>query len=314
MGLKHILSARDFDRETLDTLFEFADEIRSDDKNRKVPPILAGRRLAILLFETSTRTGHSFSVAMQALGGAAAFVYADKSSLAGKGESFEDTIKTLAQMYDAIVIRHPEKGAAERAARVLAEASISSVAIINGGDGIGEHPTQAIGDIYTIKRELRGVSGLKIAFVNDLKNGRPVHSLVYLLPLYNFSQVFLVSETELRLQEEYCSFLREHGIQVTETAKLEEVLPHVDVVYMTRVQRERFADPDLYERLKDKYVIDPSALPNMKRRAILMHPLPRNNEISTKIDNNPCAVYFKQVENGLYMRMALLRALLAPKK
>jgi len=264
---------------------------------------LRGKVLATLFFEPSTRTRLSFEAAMLRLGGRVLSVSEAKSTSASKGESLHDTIKTVEGYADAIVLRHPEVGAAEVAARATAKP------VLNAGDGAGEHPTQSLLDLYTIRKEQGRVDGLTISLVGDLKHGRTVHSLAALLSQYPVSFLF-VSPPALRMPREVVERAQAKGISVRETDDLGLALAQSDVVYMTRIQRERFADPVEYDRLKDAYVLTRAALGKAKPSITVMHPLPRVNEISTDVDDLPAAAYFRQSANGVPVRMALLSLLL----
>jgi aspartate carbamoyltransferase len=264
---------------------------------------LRGKVLATLFFEPSTRTRLSFETAMLRLGGRVLSVSESKSTSASKGESLHDTIKTVEGYADAIVLRHPEVGAAEVAARATTKP------VLNAGDGAGEHPTQSLLDLYTIRKEQDRVDGLTISLVGDLKHGRTVHSLAALLSQYPVSFVF-VSPPALRMPREVVERAQAKGISVRETDDLGPALAQSDVVYMTRIQRERFADPAEYDRLKDAYVLTRATLGKAKPSITVMHPLPRVNEISTDVDDLPGAAYFRQSANGVPVRMALLALLL----
>jgi aspartate carbamoyltransferase catalytic subunit len=264
---------------------------------------LRGKVLATLFFEPSTRTRLSFETAMLHLGGCVLSVSEAKSTSASKGESLHDTIKTVEGYADAIVLRHPEVGAAEVAARATAKP------VLNAGDGAGEHPTQSLLDLYTIRKEQGRVDGLTISLVGDLKHGRTVHSLATLLSQYPVSFLF-VSPPALRMPREVVERAQAKGISVRETDDLGLALVQSDVVYMTRIQRERFADPVEYDRLKDAYVLTRATLGKAKPSITVMHPLPRVNEISTDVDDLPGAAYFRQSANGVPVRMALLALLL----
>jgi len=224
-------------------------------------------------------------------------------SSAIKGETLEDSIRIISGYSDIIVLRHPEVGAAERAAKV------SLVPIINAGDGSGEHPTQALLDLYTIRKELGRLDDFKIAMVGDLLYGRTIHSLIYLLSISHNIEVFLVSPRELKLPEKYKSFLEKHKIKFSESGNLENIISKIDVLYMTRIQKERFSSSQLYERVKNSFVLDKKLLNKLCKEAVIMHPLPRVNEISQDIDSDNRAAYFRQARNGLYIRMALLNLL-----
>jgi aspartate carbamoyltransferase len=265
--------------------------------------LLKGKILANLFYEPSTRTSSSFTAAMERLGGSVIPINEVRYSSVSKGEVLQDTIRTLEAYVDVIVLRHPEMGSAALAAEYARKP------IINAGDGIGEHPTQALLDLYTITEELGHVDGLTVTLLGDLKNGRTVHSLARLLCLYNVRLNF-VSPEQLRIPAELAAEILEHGLPIMETNKLEEVLPQTDVLYVTRVQKERFEDLALYEQVKNAYVITPDTLKAAKDRMIVMHPLPRVGEISMDVDSDPRAAYFRQVEYGMYIRMALLAMVL----
>jgi aspartate carbamoyltransferase catalytic subunit len=276
-----------------------------DDVFRALTGPLRGRILATLFFEPSTRTRFSFEAAMQKLGGGVLTAEnARTNSSATKGESISDTIRVVSAYANVIAIRHYEEGAAEAASK------ISPVPIINAGDGSGEHPTQALADIYTIKKELGWLNGLRVALVGDLLYGRTIHSLLPMLSLYSGLTIDLISPSQLRLPLRYREYLTEKGIPFHEGEKLEGVIEQADVAYITRVQSERFASREEYDAVKDVYVIDAEMANRMKPEAIIMHALPRVNEISPDVDSNARAAYFRQAKNGLYIRMALLKYLL----
>jgi aspartate carbamoyltransferase catalytic subunit len=305
--LRHVISARQFDEpEFLLGLFESANAMERDDKFRALTDPLRGRILATLFYEPSTRTRFSFEAAMQKLGGGVLTAEnMRESSSATKGETIEDTIRIVSGYADAIAIRHFEQGTAEAAAR------ISPVPVINAGDGVGEHPTQALTDVYTIKKELGRISGLRVALVGDLLNGRTIHSLLPLLCLYKDVHIDLISPWQLRLPLRHREYLLEKHVMFHESEKLEDLLEKADVVYITRVQRERFASTEEYSAVKDTYILDAGMADRLKPEAIIMHALPRVNEISPEVDANDRAAYFRQAKNGLYIRMALLKYLLA---
>jgi len=304
--LKHVISARQFDDpEFLLGLFESANRMERDDVFRALTGPLRGRILATLFFEPSTRTRFSFEAAMQKLGGGVLTAEnARTNSSATKGESIGDTVRVVSAYANVIAIRHYEEGAAEAASK------ISPVPIINVGDGSGEHPTQALADIYTIKKELGWLNGLRVALVGDLLYGRTIHSLLPMLSLYRGLTIDLISPSQLRLPLRYREYLAEKGIPFHEGEKLEGVIEQADVAYITRVQRERFASQEDYDAVKDVYVIDAETANRMRPEAIIMHALPRVNEISPDVDSNARAAYFRQAKNGLYIRMALLKYLL----
>ncbi len=301
---KDIISVAQFTRDNLEHIFGVAEEMRAIVKRVGSTDLLKGTVLACLFYEPSTRTSSSFIAAISRLGGTVIpITQGVQFSSVSKGESLPDTIRTLESYADVIVIRHPEMGSAQIAA------DYARKPVINGGDGIGEHPTQALLDLFTIKEELGQIEGLKVGMVGDLRFGRTVHSLARLLCLYDV-QFNFVSPEILRLPLDVMNEIRKHELPVTETYDVAEIISEVDVLYITRVQKERFSDLSQYEEAKDLYVITPELMENAKEKMIIMHPLPRVGEISYAIDSDPRAAYFRQMENGMYIRMALLAAVL----
>ena len=294
-----VLRADQFSPDEIDGIFEAARRYETALDANEVLDELRGKVLATLFFEPSTRTRLSFEAAMLRLGGRVISVAEARSSSAAKGESLHDTIKTVEGYADVIVLRHPQIGAAEEAARA------TDVPILNAGDGAGQHPTQSLLDLYTIIKEQGKVDGLTITLAGDLKNGRTVHSLADLLANYNVGFVF-VSPEALRMPNEIVERLHAKGIAIRESESLTDAIPACDVLYMTRIQRERFADPGEYERLKDAYVLTREMLSAAGESITIMHPLPRVNEIATDVDDHPGAAYFRQAANGVPIRMALL--------
>ena len=263
------------------------------------------KKLATLFFEPSTRTRLSFEAAMLELGGSVIGFSAANNSSAAKGESVADTAKTISCYADIIAMRHPKEGAA------LVAANNASIPVINAGDGGHCHPTQTLADLLTIYREKGGFHNLTVGFCGDLKFGRTVHSLINALSRYTGIHIVLISPEELKLPSYIKKdVLKQNGIPYTQTTSLEEAMPNLDILYMTRVQRERFFNEEDYLRLKDSYILDLKKLENAKPDLCVMHPLPRVNEISVAVDSDPRACYFKQVLNGKYMRMALILKLL----
>ncbi|KAI8855100.1 hypothetical protein BC829DRAFT_426735 [Chytridium lagenaria] len=295
---KHILSVHQFSRNELHILFGVAQEMRTLVERQGSVPLLTGKVLCTAFYEPSTRTSCSFEAAMLRLGGSVVKINESTSSVV-KGESLGDTIRTLSSYGDAIVIRHPEPGSATVAA------NFSPVPFINAGDGVGEHPTQAFLDAFTIREELGTVNGLTITMVGDLKNGRTVHSLVRLLSLYDV-KINYVSPPSLRMPDEIKEEVRRSGTAQNEFESLDSVIAHTDVLYVTRIQKERFADLDEYERVKGSYIITNKVLQKAKTHMIVMHPLPRVNEIDPEVDFDQRAAYFRQMKYGMYVRMALL--------
>ncbi|RAH73085.1 bifunctional carbamoylphosphate synthetase/aspartate transcarbamylase [Aspergillus aculeatinus CBS 121060] len=302
---KHVLSVKQFTRADLHLLFTVAQEMRLGVQRQGVLDILKGRLLTTLFYEPSTRTSASFDAAMQRLGGRTIAISTEHSSTK-KGETLQDTLRTLACYGDAVVLRHPDANSTEIAAK------FSPVPVINGGNGSVEHPTQAFLDLFTIREELGTVGGLTITFTGDLRYGRTVHSLLKLLQFYDV-RVQLVAPKELSLPEEVRQQIVASGQLVVESEELTpEIVARSDVLYSTRVQKERFADLEQYERLKNTFVIDNALLKHAKSHMVVMHPLPRNAEISEEVDFDQRAAYFRQMRYGLYCRMALLALVMAP--
>ncbi|MAF35812.1 aspartate carbamoyltransferase [archaeon] len=303
--INHIISTNQFDdKSKLRELFERAHEFCEMNSNGGLKPVLQGKILATLFYEPSTRTRFSFEAAMRKLGGGVISTEnAMVSSSAKKGESICDTMKIISGYADAIVLRHPENGTAKTAA------DASSVPVINAGDGTNEHPTQALLDVYTMVEHFEKLDGLAIAVVGDLLYGRTVHSLLQLLSNYNVT-VYAIAPKDLELPDDFKKRLEGNGLVVHENAELKEVLSKVDVLYLTRVQKERFKSIEEYNYVKDLFVFDQKQLTLLNQKAVIMHPLPRINELPMSIDKDKRAIYFKQAENGLYVRMALLEKLL----
>eukprot|EP01023_Acetabularia_acetabulum_P013954 TRINITY_DN16824_c0_g1_i1.p1 TRINITY_DN16824_c0_g1~~TRINITY_DN16824_c0_g1_i1.p1 ORF type:complete len:337 (+),score=41.97 TRINITY_DN16824_c0_g1_i1:320-1330(+) len=254
-------------------------------------------------YEPSTRTRLSFEAAMMKLGGQVISTeQAANFSSAAKGETLQDTIRTVEGYSDLIVIRHPESGSAKAAAEVAA------VPIISAGDGPGEHPTQALLDLYTIRQEIGSLDEkFSIAMIGDLQNGRTVHSLAYLLSQYPNIDMYFVSPKEVKLPQKILSFLEEEGVRCIETENLQDVAKTCRVLYNTRIQKERFQNQEVYERVNGSYIIDKNLLNDMMENAVILHPLPRNTEITPEVDSDCRAAYFRQARNGLFIRMALLK-------
>ena len=305
-SLKHLITASQFSPASLVELFASADRMQADDTARRLFPVLQGRILATLFYEPSTRTRLSFEAAMQKLGGSVLSVEnARDSSSAVKGESIADTVRVVSGYADAIAIRHFQEGTA------AAAAASSPVPVINAGDGVGEHPTQALADGYTIHRELGRLDHLRVALVGDLLYGRTIHSLLPLLAMYPGQEVVLVSPPSLRLPARYVESLTAQGVSLRETESLDSAVAGADVVYVTRVQGERFQSAAEYEAVKDAFVLNGKTAEGLKGGAVIMHALPRLNEIAPEVDLDPRAAYFRQARNGLYVRMALLSSMLA---
>lgn len=300
---KDILTVKQFTRDDLEYIFGVAHEMREMVQRVGTFDLLKGKILANLFYEPSTRTSSSFTSAMERLGGSLIPINEVHYSSVAKGESLPDTIRTLECYADVIVLRHPEVGASALAAKFARKP------IINAGDGIGEHPTQALLDLLTIYEELGEVDGLTITMLGDLKYGRTVHSLARLLSLYNVV-INYVSPDILKIPPEIIDEVNSKGIPQAELNSLEPVLPETDVLYVTRVQKERFEDISQYEIVKSTFIITPETMTQAKERMIIMHPLPRVGEISMEVDQDPRAAYFRQMEYGLYVRMALLAMVL----
>ena len=299
-----VLSVAQFDPARLDYIFARAREMREMVERVGATDLLKGFVLTCLFYEPSTRTSASFIAAMERLGGSVIpITQGVQFSSVSKGETLADTIRTLEQYSDVIVLRHPDIGSAQVAA------DYAAVPVINAGDGAGEHPTQALLDLFTIKEELGRIDGLKIAMVGDLRYGRTVHSLTRLLTQYNVSLRF-VSPEMLRLPLTIMNEVIDAGLAVRETHDVADVIANADVLYVTRVQKERFTDLAQYEEVKNQYEITPELMSRAKEKMIVLHPLPRVGEIHYAVDSDPRAAYFRQVKNGMVIRMALLAAVL----
>jgi carbamoyl-phosphate synthase/aspartate carbamoyltransferase/dihydroorotase/carbamoyl-phosphate synthase/aspartate carbamoyltransferase len=301
---RNIISVAQFDTARLDYIFSRAHQMREMVERVGSADLLKGYMLACLFYEPSTRTSASFIAAMERLGGSVIpITQGVQFSSVSKGESLPDTIRTLEQYSDVIVLRHPELGSAQVAA------DYASVPVINAGDGPGEHPTQALLDLFTIQDELGRINGLKIAMVGDLRYGRTVHSLTKLLLHYDVTLRF-VSPEILRMPLTIMNEVIDAGMEVRETHDVADVIEKADVLYVTRVQKERFTDLAQYEEVKNQYEITPRLMAQAKEKMIVMHPLPRVGEIHYAVDADPRAAYFRQVQNGMYIRMAILAAVL----
>lgn len=301
--MRHLLSPLDFSVEELDTLLNLADDIAVNPA--KYSHCCDGKKIATLFYEPSTRTRLSFEAAMLNLGGSVLGFSSADSSSAAKGESVSDTIRVISGYADICAMRHPKEGAP------MVAASKSGIPVINAGDGGHQHPTQTLTDLMTI-RSLRGTfDNLTIGLCGDLKFGRTVHSLIHSLIRYNNVKFVLISPKELRVPD----YIREdvldsHNIEYKEVETLEEVMPELDILYMTRVQKERFFNEEEYLRMKDFYILDTEKMSMAKPDMYVLHPLPRVNEISVEVDDDPRAAYFVQAQNGVYVRMALIMTLL----
>lgn len=294
-----ILRADSITNQELDLILSTAARFENELNDKGCLKNMEGKILSTLFFEPSTRTRLSFEAAMLRLGGQVITVADAKTSSAAKGESLADTARTVEGYADIIVIRHPQKGSAQQIADAVA------IPVINAGDGAGQHPTQALLDVYTIKKEKGRLEGLTITLVGDLKYGRTVHSLSYVLARLGF-RIFLVSPESLSMPPEIVQDLRSMGAEIFESPDLIAATKESDIVYMTRIQRERFDDPVEYDRLKGIYVIDMTMVKQAKPGISIMHPLPRVDEISVEVDSYRGAAYFRQTANGVFVRMALL--------
>ena len=303
--LFHVIEAQQFDRNLLTEIFSVTKEME-EVVSRYGSSILSRRIMASLFYEPSTRTRLSFESAMFRLGGNVITTESAREfSSAAKGETLEDTIRIVEGYADVIVLRHFEGGSSRRAA------DVASVPIINAGDGPGQHPTQALLDVYTIQKEIGRLDGISIAMVGDLANGRTTRSLAYLLTRYEDVKVYFVSPPVVRMKDDIKDYLTRNNVHWEERDNLFEVAREADVVYQTRIQRERFGDRTQdYEAARGKYIIDPKVMEVMPETSRVMHPLPRVDEIVPEVDADPRAAYFRQAHNGLYIRMALLRMVL----
>lgn len=300
MKNRSLVSINDFTRDELVQILDLAETFEANPRQR----ILSNHVVASLFFEPSTRTRLSFESAINQLGGRVIGFSEAGSSSVSKGESLRDTIQTVSLYSDLIVMRHPLEGAARFASE------ISPVPIINAGDGSNQHPTQCLLDLYSIRKTQGRLDSIDIAFVGDLKYGRTVHSLVIALSMFKNVNFHLVSPMELKLPSSVKKFIKDAGYNYFQYEDMNEVMTKVDVLYMTRIQRERFSDPMEYERVKNSYILDNSMLTDSKENLKILHPLPRVNEISENVDNNSKAYYFQQAQNGVFVRQALLASIL----
>ncbi len=300
--MRHLMSPLDFSVEELDKLLDLAEDIEADPK--KYAHACDGKKLATLFYEPSTRTRLSHEAAMLNLGGSIMGFSSADSSSAAKGESVSDTIRTISCYADICAMRHPKEGAP------MVACQHSSIPVINAGDGGHQHPTQTLTDLMTI-RTLKGrLDRLTIGLCGDLKFGRTVHSLINALVRYDNVRFIFISPDELRVPDYITEMLKDKDIPYEEVMQLEEIMPRLDILYMTRVQKERFFNEEDYVRLKDYYILDKAKLNLAPKDMLVLHPLPRVNEISVDVDDDPRAVYFKQAQYGVYVRMALILTLL----
>ncbi|MDD3638391.1 MAG: aspartate carbamoyltransferase [Bacteroidales bacterium] len=302
MKNRSLISISDYSKEEIMQILEIAAEFEKKPHQN----LLNGRVIASLFFEPSTRTRLSFESAIQKLGGNVIGFSSAATSSVQKGESLKDTILTVCNYSDLIVMRHPVDGSARFASEV------ASVPIINAGDGANQHPTQCLLDLYSIQKTQGTLENLEVTFVGDLKYGRTVHSLVIALCQFN-TKFHLVSPVELKLPSAVKRHIKEANLQYEQYTDFSEVIPKSDIIYMTRIQRERFPDPLEYEKVKNAYILDNSMLSNAKENCRILHPLPRVNEISINVDDNPKAYYFEQALNGVFVRQALIASILGLK-
>lgn len=300
---KSLVSINDFSKEEILKIMDIAADFEADPSQQ----VLAGRVIASLFFEPSTRTRLSFESAINRLGGRVIGFSDTSNTSQTKGETFHDTICTISNYSDMIVMRHSVEGAARYASE------ISPVPVVNAGDGSNQHPSQTLLDLYSITKTQGTLNNIKVMMVGDLKYGRTVHSLLQALSHFNAEMIF-VAPDELKLPDEYKEFLKNKGIKFAETKDIMKYIKDVDIIYMTRVQRERFNDLMEYERVKDAYILHKSMLDGTKPNMKILHPLPRVNEIATDVDDTPQAYYFQQTRNGVFTRMAIITYLLGLKK
>lgn len=304
--LDDVIEAQQFDRDLLGRIFDVARLMEDLEKGSDAHGILKGFLMATLFYEPSTRTRLSFESAMKRLGGEVLTTEnAREFSSAAKGETLEDTIRTVEGYADIMVLRHFESGAAKKAA------AATTIPVINAGDGPGQHPTQALLDVYTIQREIGRLDNINVGLVGDLANGRTVRSLAYLLGKYSNVKLYFVAPDVVKMKEDIKEYLTSKNVEWEESTDLMDVASKCDVVYQTRIQRERFGDRiDLYTEARGKYIVDKNVMNHLQSHAVVLHPLPRLDEITVDVDLDPRAAYFRQAKNGLYIRMALLKLLL----
>lgn len=311
---KDIISVEQFTKSDLDQLFEVTARMKRIKEMNGSTDILRGKILANLFYEASTRTDASFSIAMKRLGGEVHNIVGVQFSSVSKGETLADTVRVLSGYTDVLVLRHPQQGAAATAAQAIhAQCRLTGsgpVPLINAGDGVGEHPTQALLDMYTIVQKFNRIEGLTVAMVGDLKHGRTVHSLARLLSFYSNVKLILIAPPSLQMPPDLLEELRRRGVETKVADSIEEVSREADVWYITRVQKERFESEDAYRSVQGSYSVNAETVSRMRQEAIIMHPLPRVGEIAEEVDSLPQAVYFEQAANGMYVRMAILAGVL----
>ena len=300
--LKNIISSKDFEREDVEYILEEASKLEDIAKSREISDELKGKILGLMFFEPSTRTRISFETAMKRLDGQCIGFTSSGSSSVSKGESIADTAKMFEGYSDALVIRHELEGVSKFISDIV------NVPVINAGDGAGQHPTQTLLDLYTIKNEIGSIDNLRIALIGDLKFGRTVHSLSQALGLFENVKIYLVSPPELRMPQEVLIDLNKTNVEYEEVTSIENIIDDVDVLYVTRIQKERFGDIDDYLKIKGAYIINKKMLEG--KDVIVMHPLPRIDEIDTDVDNTEFNKYFTQAANAVPVRMAILKTLI----
>ena len=300
--LKNIISIKDFEREDVDYILDEAEKLEDIAKSKEISEELKGKILGLMFFEPSTRTRMSFETAMKRLGGEGIGFENSRSSSVSKGESIADTAKMFEGYSDALVIRHELEGVSKFISDIV------DVPVINAGDGAGQHPTQTLLDLYTIRKEIGEIDNLKIALIGDLKYGRTVHSLSNALGLYKNVTIYLVSPPELKMPQEVFHDINKTNVKWIETDSIEKIIDDVDVLYVTRIQKERFGDINDYLKIKGAYIINKKMLEG--KDLIVMHPLPRIDEISTDVDNTKYNKYFTQAANAVPVRMAILKTLI----
>lgn len=302
---KDFITVQNLKPSDIDLLFKEASKMKKTVLKKGGIDVLKGKVITCLFYEPSSRTFGSFVSASQKLGTGTIQLLGMQASSTAKGETLEDTINTFGCFSDAIVIRHPEEGSAKRAA------SVSYIPIVNAGDGIGEHPTQALLDAYTISNHFKDFSKITFCAVGDMKNGRAVHSTAKLLTTLGVKKFIFVSPISLKMPQEIVQYIKKGGRKVMETENLNEVIESIDILYIFRMQKERFDDQNEYEKLKHKYIVSREIMKKAKKKMILMHPLPRVGEITIEVDSDPRSVYLReQMTSGLYIRMALLKLIL----
>ena len=297
--MNNLISMRNLGEEKINTLLELA----SDLENGKIKSDMTGKVMGALFFEPSTRTQLSFETAMKRLGGEVITMAGTKGTSVEKGETLSDTVKIINQYADLIVMRHPLEGAAKYVSECV------NIPVVNAGDGANQHPTQSLLDLYSIYKTQDSMKNLKVCLLGDLRYGRTVHSLAFALGEYS-PEFYFVSPEILKMPQYILDELDELGIKYTQTDSLDEIVNDLDVLYVTRIQKERFTDPADYEKVKSSYIVTPEILKNVKNNFKILHPLPRVNEISVEVDKMDCAYYFQQAKNGVYMRQAIITKLM----